>query len=109
MLDAAARTTTRILAVSAEDGERQRRMVDRVREEYGVDLREGVTLLSDPDHAVIDRYGILNADASPDRPIPHPTTLVLDREGVVRWRFTEVDYRVRPTNQDILEALDAIR
>lgn len=109
MLDPAARATTRILAVSAEDVERQRMMVERVREEYGVDLREGVTLLSDPDHAVIDRYGVFNADSSPDRPVPHPTTLVLDRQGVVRWRFTEVDYRVRPTNQDILEALDAVR
>ncbi len=38
-------------------------------------------------------------------PVPHPTTLVIDQEGVVRWKFIEVDYRIRPTNEDILTAL----
>ena len=27
---------------------------------------------------------------------------MIDMEGVVRWKFTEVDYRIRPTNDDIL-------
>ncbi len=63
-------------------------------------------LLSDPDHRVIDRYGLLNDKAQ--RPIPHPTTLVIDRKGVVRWRFTEVDYRVRPSNEDILKQVSKI-
>lgn len=58
-------------------------------------------LLSDADHRVIDRYGLLNDKSQ--RPIPHPTTLVLDRNGIIRWRFTEVDYRVRPSNEDILK------
>ena len=64
------------------------------------------SFLSDPGHRVIDRYGVLNPDD--ERGIPHPTTLVLDREGVVRWKFIETNYRVRPTNDMILEALAAI-
>lgn len=58
-------------------------------------------LLSDLDHRVIDRYGLLNDKSQ--RPIPHPTTLVIDRKGLIRWRFTEVDYRIRPANADILQ------
>jgi peroxiredoxin len=65
-----------------------------------------VTLLSDADHAVIDRYGLLNAEAAArGRFLPHPTTYVLDRKGVVRWKFTEKDYKVRPTNEAILKEL----
>ena len=66
-------------------------------------------MLSDPDHRVIDRYGLFNADAPPNRPIPHPATYVIDKEGVpVRWGFVEVDYRVRPSNEDVLAALEEI-
>ncbi len=65
--------------------------------------RANFPLLSDPDHRVIDRYGLLNDKAQ--RPIPHPTTLVIDRKGIIRWRFTEVDYRVRPSNEDILKQI----
>ncbi len=83
-------------------------MIDRVMEEYGVDMTS-ILLLSDPDHAVIDRYGIFN-DAEPrGRPVPHPTTLVIDTAGVIRWKVTEVDYRQRPENADILQALELVR
>ena len=62
----------------------------------------GFVFLSDPGHRVIDRYGLLNPDG---RGWPHPTTLVIDRRGVVRWKIVEVDYKVRPSNEQILEAL----
>jgi peroxiredoxin len=55
---------------------------------------------------VIDRYGLLNAEAAArGRFLPHPTTYVLDKRGVVRWKFTEKDYKVRPTNEVILKEL----
>lgn len=95
------------MAVSVDDRERQQMMIDRVREEYSVDMTS-ILLLSDPDHAVIDRYGIFN-DAEPrGRPVPHPTTLIIDRDGVIRWKVTEVDYRQRPENAEILEALEGL-
>lgn len=81
-------------------------MIDRVAESDGRIL--DFPLLSDPDHAVIARYGILNQQDPEDRPIPHPTTLIVDRDGVVRWKFIETDYRIRPSNQDILSALDSV-
>jgi len=55
---------------------------------------------------VIDRYGIWNPAG---KGWPHPTTLVIDRQGIVRWKFVEVDYKVRPSNQQILDALARLR
>lgn len=66
----------------------------------------GFPLLEDAGHRVIDRYGLLNPEG---RGWPHPATYVIDREGVVRWRFVEIDYRKRPTNDMVVRALGALR
>jgi peroxiredoxin len=79
-------------------------MLERVRSEHDQEL--GFPLLSDPDSRVIGRYGLLNPDG---RGWPHPTVFLIDRDGVVRWRFMEVDYRMRATNQDILTAIAELR
>ena len=82
-------------------------MVDRVQESTGGAAID-YALLSDPDAAVIDRYGLFNQDDPRGRAIPHPTVYVIDMDGVVRWKFTEVDYRIRPTNADIAAELAAL-
>ena len=56
----------------------------------------------DKNHKVIDRYGIFNPDG---KGWPHPATYVIDKQGIVRWKFIEVDYRKRPTNEQILSEL----
>ena len=98
--------TTEIFAVSVDDHEKQQMMIDRISAEDGIlpDYR----MLSDPDHRVIDRYGLFNPNESRRRPVPHPTVFVIDRDGVVRWKFVEIDYKIRPTNDDILAALAAL-
>ena len=90
--------------MSVDDQEGMQRMIDRISEDDGV--APDFVMLSDPDHAVIDRYGLYNEDSR--RPMPHPATYVIDMEGVVRYRFVEVDYRVRPTNEDILAVLKGL-
>jgi peroxiredoxin len=62
--------------------------------------------LEDKDHKVINRYGIFNPDGNG---WPHPATYVIDREGIVRWKFVEVDYTKRPTNAQILAQLKKIK
>lgn len=79
-------------------------MVDRVLESTGGRPIE-YTLLSDPGAAVINRYGLFNQNDPRGRAIPHPTTYVIDTDGVVRWKMTEIDYRIRPENEDIAAAL----
>ncbi|MCW5963010.1 MAG: redoxin domain-containing protein [Bryobacterales bacterium] len=71
--------------------------------EAGSGRSTGIVFLADADHAVIDAYGLLNqVAAARGRYQPHPTTYVLDANGIVRWKFTEVDYKVRPTNEMVL-------
>jgi peroxiredoxin len=62
-----------------------------------------VTLLSDAQHRVIDLYGLRNeAAAERGRFLPYPTTYVIDKSGRVRWKFTEKNQAVRPSNEVIL-------
>jgi len=89
-----------IIGLASDSSADLQRMVDRVQEEAGGEPID-YTLLSDPDAAVINRYGLFNQDDPRGRAIPHPTTYVIDMDGVVRWKFTEVDYRIRPTNEDV--------
>ena len=98
--------TTQILAVSVDTVEAQQMMIDRISKEDGI--IPDYPLLSDPDHAVIDRYGLYNPNESNRRPVPHPTTLVIDLEGIVRWKFVEINYKIRPELADILAALAAL-
>lgn len=99
--------TTEIIAIASDDEADLQMMVDRVAEE-----NDGLVLdyvfLSDPGAGVINRYGLFNQDDPRGRAIPHPTTYVIDREGVVRWKMTEVNYRIRPENADIVAALEEI-
>lgn len=81
-------------------------MVDRISEDDGV-LPE-YAYLSDPDHRVIDRYGFFNQNDPKGRSITHPATLIIDRDGIVRYRFLEIDYKLRPTNEDLLVELAAL-
>lgn len=86
--------------MSVDDAGKIELMRDRIERERG--SKPDYLFLSDPGHRVIDRYGLLNE--GDDRGIPHPTTFVIDTAGVVRWKFIEVNYKVRPTNEMILEA-----
>ncbi len=92
-----------ILAVSIDGHEDSKKFVQKLKERFAGDL--DFPLLEDKNHKVIDRYGILNPDG---KGWPHPSTYVIDKQGVVRWRFVEVDYTKRPTNDQVLQALRKI-
>ena len=104
MLSEEEKRTTELLAVSVDPKADLQKMVDRISKEDG--KLPDFPFLSDPGHRVINRYGLLNPNDQ--RGIPHPTTYVIDRQGVVRWKFTEVNYKIRPTNEMILDALRAV-
>lgn len=71
-----------------------------------IELRKGLGLtftnLMDPDSETIKRYGILDQEHGA---IPHPTEIVLDKQGVVRFLRVDEDYRKRPTKQELLDVL----
>lgn len=92
--------------MSVDSAEQIQMMKDRVWNDYQVEI--DYTILTDADHRVIDRYGLFNPDESRRRPVPHPTVMVIDRDGIVRWKFVEINYRIRPENEDILSAIRAL-
>ncbi|WP_137226985.1 peroxiredoxin-like family protein [Shewanella sp. MEBiC00475] len=82
-------------------------------------------VLSDQDAKVASQYGVawevpafLSQHMRVDRKLdleainngngsvlPIPATFVIDRDGVVTWRYVDVDYRTRSEPDDIIEAL----
>lgn len=62
-------------------------------------------MLSDPDSAVIRRYGILNPEGNG---FPFPGTFLIDGEGTVRAKLFLDGYRDRHTNAALIEAAGAI-
>jgi len=93
-----------VLGVSVDPPERIRTALEKM--EKKVPGPANVILLSDLDHAVIARYGLLNEQAAANkRFVPHPATYIIGRDGRIIWKFVEVDYKIRPGNDAILEAL----
>jgi peroxiredoxin len=93
-----------ILAVSIDSHDDSKKLIKKLMERSPGDY--DFAFLEDKNHKVIDRYGILNPDG---KGWPHPATYVIDTQGFVRWKFIEVDYRKRPSNEQILAELKNIR
>lgn len=62
------------------------------------------TFLSDPDAAVIRRYGLLHKGAGVDgKDIARPAELLIDPSGTVRWVNLTEDFRVRARPEEVLQ------
>ncbi len=92
-----------ILAVSIDTHDESKMFVQKLKERFPEEF--DFPLLEDKNHRVIDRYGIFNPDG---KGWPHPATYVIDKQGLVRWKYIEVDYRKRPSNEQILQAVRKI-
>jgi peroxiredoxin len=67
------------------------------------------TFLSDPDAAVIRRYGLLHKGAGVDgKDIARPAELLIDPNGTVRWINLTGDFRVRARPEEVLRAFDQL-
>jgi len=68
-------------------------------------------LLYDPDHKIIDAYGLRDPAYEGQKVygIPHPAVYVIDKSGKVAWAKIESNYRERPTNQEIRAALGFLK
>ena len=104
LLDADMKRDTELLAVSVDNEADTQKTIARISADG---TQPDFAFLSDADHAVIARYGILNPNGG-SRFIPHPATYVIDMAGVVRWRDIETDYKIRPANAAIVAAVHAL-
>ena len=89
-----------ILAVSIDPRDKALFLRDKLKDQPGFNF----PLLSDADHRVIDRYGLFNEQSK--RGWPNPATYVIDGKGAVRWKFVEADYKMRPSNEDVLAQVE---
>jgi len=73
--------------------------------------RVNFPILSDPDHKIIDSYGLRDPAYEGQKVygIPHPAVYVIDKQGKVVWAKIESDYKQRPTNEEIRAALDSLK
>ncbi len=67
------------------------------------------TFLADPELVVTDQFGLRNLNTAVRPPglsgLPIPTTLMLDAEGVVRWKDQSADYMQRSDPDFVRDAL----
>lgn len=72
----------------------------------GLGLRERVHFAVDAGSAAIDRLGIRKQDPEPiEDGVPHPTTYLLDRDGVVRFVDVRRDFHIWVAPSLLREAL----
>ena len=91
-----------ILAISPDSNERSQELAERLRARY--------RFLADRDLAVTKRYGLLHPrGGEKGQDVPVPATVVLDRDGIVRWLTVADNYQVRPDPADVARVVRAIK
>ena len=89
-----------VVAISPDSVEQNRGVADRLGLEFSI--------LSDPELATIETFGLVHAGAGPGGgDIPRPASFLI-REGVVRWRDLTDNWRVRPRPREILARVDSL-
>lgn len=100
-LSEAERAGVEIVAVAPDSSEQSQKMA--------AGLRLGYRFLADRDLAVSRRYGLVHAGGGAQgQDVPRPATVVLDRDGVVRWFSVSRNLQVRPDPDDVLRAVRAL-
>jgi peroxiredoxin len=92
------RRNTEIVAVVVDSVELNAQVVHDV----GLDFR----ILSDPQLAVIDPYGLRSEEGG--KAMARPASFLIDADGIVRWRSVSDNFRLRPDPATILAAVDQL-
>jgi peroxiredoxin len=62
-------------------------------------------VLSDPDLKTSAKYGLVHEKGLLGKDVPRPTTLLIDKDRVIRWMRAETSVRIRPDPDEIFERL----
>jgi peroxiredoxin len=90
-----------VLAVSPDPNQRSQELAERLRVNY--------RFLADPDLSVTRRLGLVHPGGGPGgRDVPRPATILVDRDGVVRWTAFSRNYQLRPDPKDVMRAVRAL-
>ena len=85
-----------VIAISPDNIADIRSMANRMDNPY--------VFLSDPDLAVIERYGIRR-----DVKLPHPAMVVIDQQGVVQWFYVSENFKKRPSASQLMRVINRIK
>jgi peroxiredoxin len=100
-LSEAEKAGVEIVAISPDPNEQSQRVAEG--------LRLGYRFLADRDLAVARRYGLVHAGGGPGgQDVPRPATVVLDRDGIVRWFSVTRNVQVRPDPGDVLRVVRSL-
>ena len=98
-----------VWAISIDSAEQSKALAEKI----AADGMGKITfsLLSDPQHQVIDDYSLRDPRyaGQKEEGIPYPAVYVIDKTGKVAWARIEKDYKQRPTNSEIRAAINALR
>src|SRR5438105_3623074 len=91
-LSEAERAGVEIIGISPDSNEQSQTMAEGLHLSY--------RFLADRDLTVTRRYGLLHAGAGADgQDVPRPATIIIDRDGLVRWLSVTRNFQVRPDAQ----------
>jgi peroxiredoxin len=87
-----------IVAISPDTNEQSQQLAEGLKLNY--------RFAADRDLAVSRRYGFIHAKGGPEgQDVPRPATVVIDKDGVVRWYSVTHNYQVRPPAGEVLNVV----
>jgi peroxiredoxin len=96
------RLHAQIVAISVDDQEHARLVYDK-------QVQGKFPILSDAGAKVIREYGLLHPHGHFDDDIAIRATLVLDRDGIERWRYPATSVPDIPSPDEVLAQLRALK
>ena len=91
-----------LVALSVDDQEHAKLVYDK-------QVGHKFPILSDPGARTIRAYGLLHPHGRFDQDIALRTTIVLDKDGIERWRRVSQSVPDIPKSSDVLTQLRALR
>jgi len=89
------------VAISPDPNARSQELAQRLKVHFH--------FLADPDLAVTRRLGLVHPGGGEGgADVPRPTTIVIDRQGVVRWAAYADNVQIRPDSREVLRAVRAL-
>jgi peroxiredoxin len=90
-----------VVAISPDTNEQSQRLAEG--------LKLGYRFAADRDLAVSRRYGFIHVKGGPDgQDVPRPATVVVDKDGLVRWYSVTHNFQVRPPAGDVLRVVRSL-
>lgn len=73
--------------------------LEAMRQKLGLDF----PTLMDPELEVVERFGVKH----PEKDLPHPTAVVVDKSGTTSYVRIDENYAERPSTEELIEAVKA--